>query len=92
MSAPSKALPARLAAPAAIAVGAVALRLLSGVGFVNYDTLYALAWGGQLARGETPQYAIPTSARGVLRPVRETCLCLRYWCEADSRMCSVRRE
>jgi hypothetical protein len=59
MSAPSKALPARLAAPAAIAVGAVVLRLLSGVGFVNYDTLYALAWGGQLSRGQAPAYEVP---------------------------------
>ena len=35
------------------------LWVLSGVGFANYDTLYALTWGGQLARGETPQYGIP---------------------------------
>jgi hypothetical protein len=49
----------RLAAPFAIAAGAVLLWLISGVGFANYDTLYALAWGGQLARGETPQYGIP---------------------------------
>jgi hypothetical protein len=35
------------------------LWVISGVGFANYDTLYALAWGGQLARGETPQYGIP---------------------------------
>jgi hypothetical protein len=33
--------------------------VIAGVGFANYDTLYALAWGGQLARGETPQYGIP---------------------------------
>jgi hypothetical protein len=43
----------------AIVVGAVVLRLLSGVGFVNYDTLYALAWGGQLSRGQTPAYSVP---------------------------------
>ncbi len=35
------------------------LWVVSGVGFANYDTLYALTWGGQLARGETPQYGIP---------------------------------
>ncbi len=35
------------------------LWVAAGVGFANYDTLYALAWGGQLARGETPQYGIP---------------------------------
>jgi hypothetical protein len=48
-----------LVAPLAIAVGAVVLWVAAGVGFANYDTLYALAWGGQLARGETPQYGIP---------------------------------
>ncbi len=49
----------RLAAPLGIAAGAVVLRVVAGVGFANYDTLYALTWGGQLARGETPQYGIP---------------------------------
>ncbi len=48
----------RLGAPLAIAAGAVGLRLLSGVGFANYDTLYALVWGQQAARWETPQYGI----------------------------------
>jgi hypothetical protein len=52
-------LPTRLATPLAIVAGAVLLRVLSGVGFANYDTLYALAWGQQLTRGETPQYGIP---------------------------------
>jgi hypothetical protein len=55
----AKHFPARLAAPLAIAAGAVVLWVAAGVGFANYDTLYALAWGGQLARGETPQYGIP---------------------------------
>jgi hypothetical protein len=49
----------RWSAVPAIAVGAVALRLITGVGFVNYDTLYALAWGGQLSRGVAPAYDIP---------------------------------
>jgi hypothetical protein len=50
---------ARVAAPAgAIVGGALALRVICGVGFANYDTLYALAWGGQLARGETPAYGV----------------------------------
>ncbi len=49
----------RLGAPLAIVAGAVALRVASGVGFANYDTLYALVWGQQAARGETPQYGIP---------------------------------
>lgn len=49
----------RVTAPVgAIAVGAVVLRVIAGVGFVNYDTLYALAWGGQLSRGETPAYGV----------------------------------
>ncbi|HEY2201698.1 MAG TPA: hypothetical protein VGH56_07400 [Solirubrobacteraceae bacterium] len=50
---------ARLGAVFAIAAGAVVLRLLYGVAFANYDTLYALAWGGQLAQGETPAYGVP---------------------------------
>ncbi len=48
-----------LGAALAIALGAVLLRIASGVGFANYDTLYALVWGGELARGHTPQYGIP---------------------------------
>ena len=59
MTAFLKGLPARLPAPLAIAAGAVLLRVLSGVGFANYDTLYALAWGGQLSRGEAPAYGVP---------------------------------
>ncbi len=55
----AKRLPAHLGAPLAIVVGAVLLRIISGVGFANYDTLYALVWGQQLTRGETPQYGIP---------------------------------
>lgn len=34
------------------------LWLATGVGFVNYDTLYGLVWGQQLAHGEVPQYGI----------------------------------
>jgi hypothetical protein len=52
-------LPARLGAPLAVACGALLLWAASGVGFANYDTLYALAWGGQLARGQAPAYDIP---------------------------------
>jgi hypothetical protein len=51
----------RLTVPTAIVTGALALRLIAGVGFVNYDTLYALAWGGQLSRGSTPSYWIPVA-------------------------------
>jgi Dolichyl-phosphate-mannose-protein mannosyltransferase len=46
----------RAGALPAIVVGAVLLRVISGVGFANYDTLYALAWGGQLSRGGAPAY------------------------------------
>jgi hypothetical protein len=31
------------------------------VGFANYDTLYALAWGGQLSRGSSPAYDLPVA-------------------------------
>jgi hypothetical protein len=51
----------RLTAPLAIAAGAVALWLIAAVGFANYDTLYALAWGGQLSRGSNPAYSVPIS-------------------------------
>jgi hypothetical protein len=49
----------RLGTPLGIAAGAVLLRLVGGVGFANYDTLYALVWGQQLSRGQNPQYGIP---------------------------------
>ena len=51
----------RLTAPLGIAAGAVLLRVISGVGFANYDTLYALAWGGQLSRGSSPAYGLPVA-------------------------------
>jgi hypothetical protein len=41
-----------------VLAGAALLRAIAGVGFVNYDTLYALAWGGQLSRGQTPAYEV----------------------------------
>lgn len=60
MWAATKRTAARLAPSAgAIIGGAAALRVIYGVAFANYDTLYALAWGGQLARGETPAYGVP---------------------------------
>jgi hypothetical protein len=43
----------------AIVLGAMLLWAIAGVGFVNYDTLYALVWGQQLSRGELPQYNLP---------------------------------
>jgi hypothetical protein len=42
-----------------VVAGAALLWLIAGVGFVNYDTLYALVWGQQLTRGETPEYGLP---------------------------------
>jgi len=52
----------RVRAPLAIVVGAILLRLRIGIGFANYDTLYSLVWGQQLARGQTDkrsdQYSI----------------------------------
>ena len=50
---------ARRSALEALALaGAVVLRVTAGVGFANYDTLYALAWGGQLSRGDLPAYSV----------------------------------
>ena len=43
----------------AIVLGALVLWLITGVGFLNYDTLYALVWGQQITRGETPEYGLP---------------------------------
>src|ERR1700728_4121146 len=48
-----------LVAAAWILLGALALRLILPFGFVNYDTLYSLVWGQQLARGQTPSYKLP---------------------------------
>ena len=50
---------ARLRFAAAVLVGAAVLRLLAGPGLVNYDTLYALVWGRQLAHGELPDFEAP---------------------------------
>jgi hypothetical protein len=54
-----EAVPGWARATLAIAAGALLLWAIAGVGFVNYDTLYGLVWGQQLARGETPQYNLP---------------------------------
>ena len=51
----------RLRAPLSVVAGALLLWLIGGVGFANYDTLYALSWGGQLARGELPAYDVPVA-------------------------------
>jgi hypothetical protein len=49
---------ARIRLAAAVLVGAAVLRLLAGPGLVNYDTLYALVWGRQLAHGEIPDLEV----------------------------------
>ena len=47
-----------LVAAAWILVGALALRLILPFGIPNYDTLYSLVWGQQLARGQLPTYNV----------------------------------
>ncbi|MEA2194073.1 MAG: hypothetical protein QOG42_507, partial [Solirubrobacteraceae bacterium] len=49
---------ARLRFAAGVLVGAVALRLAAGPGLVNYDTLYTLVWGRQLAHGTLPDLEV----------------------------------
>lgn len=49
---------ARIRFAAGVLVGAAALRLLAGPGLVNYDTLYMLVWGRQLARGQMPDLEV----------------------------------
>jgi hypothetical protein len=48
----------RIRFAAAVLAGAAALRLLAGPGLVNYDTLYTLVWGRQLAHGEIPDLEV----------------------------------
>jgi hypothetical protein len=45
---------ARIRFAAAVLLGAAALRLLTHNGLVNYDTLYTLVWGRELAHGTLP--------------------------------------
>ncbi|MGI9100010.1 MAG: hypothetical protein ACR2H2_16215 [Solirubrobacteraceae bacterium] len=45
---------ARIPFAAGVLVGAAVLRLVAGPGLANYDTLYALVWGRQLAHGTLP--------------------------------------
>jgi hypothetical protein len=61
----------RFKAPLAIVAGAIALRLSIGVGFANYDTLYSLVWGQQLARGQTPSYRLPLIPTPTPHPLLE---------------------
>ncbi|HZO37020.1 MAG TPA: hypothetical protein VFB41_09120 [Solirubrobacteraceae bacterium] len=49
----------RLRPIAIVAAGATALWLVIGHGFANYDALYSLLWGRELAHGEAPQVDVP---------------------------------
>ena len=49
---------ARIRFAAGVLAGAAALALLAGPGLVNYDTLYTLVWGRQLAHGEIPDLEV----------------------------------
>jgi hypothetical protein len=49
---------ARIRFAAGVLLGAAALRLLAGPGLVNYDTLYALVWGRQIAHGGKPDLGV----------------------------------
>ncbi len=46
---------------ALVPAGALLAWLLVGAGFLNYDTAYALLWGGDLAHGQTPDYGVPVA-------------------------------
>jgi hypothetical protein len=46
---------ARIRFAAGVLVGAAVLRLVAGPGLVNYDTLYELVWGRQIAHGALPE-------------------------------------
>src|SRR5947207_3348534 len=43
-----------------LAAGAIGALVFAWFGhaFLNYDTFYALVWGGDLAHGRTPQYSV----------------------------------
>jgi len=49
---------ARLRAPAAICALAAAIWLAFGRGFANYDSLYSLVWGRQIAHGHAPSFDV----------------------------------
>src|SRR3954470_21160832 len=47
----------------AVASGLIGLAIFAFFGrtFLNYDTFYALVWGGDLAHGRTPDYRVPVA-------------------------------
>lgn len=54
---------ARRALPDALAAALIALLILAFFwhSFLNYDTFYALVWGGEVAHGRAPQYDVPVA-------------------------------
>jgi hypothetical protein len=44
---------------AIIAVGGLAIWLVFGHGYANYDTFYALLWGDEIFHGHSPDYGAP---------------------------------
>src|ERR687883_251630 len=55
--------PARRALASLVMAALVGLAIFAWFGhaFLNYDTFYALVWGGDLAHGRTPQYDVPVA-------------------------------
>src|SRR5437764_15454473 len=55
--------PARraLASLVAAALAGLAIFAWFGHAFLNYDTFYALVWGGDLVHGRAPQYDVPVA-------------------------------
>jgi hypothetical protein len=51
----------RLRSASWIAGGALVVGAVFRHGFLNYDTAYAVAWGEQVWRGETPSYDVPVA-------------------------------
>ena len=49
---------ARIRFAAGVLLGAAVLRLMTGNGLVNYDTLYTLVWGRELAHGTLPDLEV----------------------------------
>src|SRR4051794_31051916 len=49
--------------PDVLAAGLIGLAIFAffGRAFLNYDTFYALLWGGNLAHGRTPDYRVPVA-------------------------------
>ena len=65
----------RVRAPLVVVAGAILLRLGISVGFANYDTLYSLAWGQQIARGQNPELPARISPRRHTRCSRRSASC-----------------